>query len=344
MIADLNDGTANGLPAYFTASGGFIYFTGLGTGTGFEVRRTTGAQGNIALIGEMGTTDSSGPRGFVDSDGILYYAAEGNDVAGYDLFVYDHVGEPLHLEFDDGDIFPRALLPFGDGEVIFNAVDADGGRELWRSDGTLAGTHRIIDLYPGDMDGVFGTGAAGESFHVCHDSLVYFAGADGVNAAGEFVYELFVSDGTAEGTHLVSDHFPGTAGSDPGGFFEFGERIYFAATDPVVGREPFYLDIGTVSAVADPHSNILFAQSPFPNPLPRGGDLTLELELVHSTDLYVQLVDIMGRVVQNGKELGNFPAGAHTIQIKVNDKLPSGLYQVAVFGNKGQTGFLVVLE
>ncbi|MEZ4687282.1 MAG: hypothetical protein R3B47_14800 [Bacteroidia bacterium] len=42
-----------------------------------------------------------------------------------------------------------------------------------------------------------------------NDSLVYFAGADSIHADGEYVFELFVTDGTAAGTKLISDHFSG---------------------------------------------------------------------------------------------------------------------------------------
>lgn len=343
MIADLNEGSADGFPSGFTASGGFIYFSGLGTNTGFEVRRTNGEEGNIALIGEMGTTDSSWPRDFVDADGRLYYVAEGNDEAGFDLFVYDHVGDPLHLDFMSGDIFPRALMPFGDGEVIFNATN-ESGRELWRSNGTLAGTQMITDLYPGEMDGVFGTGAPGESFYVWEDSLVYFAGADGINAAGEFVYELFVSDGTEAGTQLISDQFPGTEGSNPGNFFEFGDRLYFAATDPVFGREPYYLDFGIISATAQANNDLSITQLPFPNPLPDEMPIHTTIQLAKGTKIYAQLFDLKGTQVQGIQDLGYFPAGRHALQIPLGD-YPSGLYQLVLNGGTlNQISIPIVLE
>lgn len=343
MLADLNEGPSDGFPSGFTQSGGFVYFSALGTGTGFEVRRTNGQQGNAELVGEMGTTDSSNPRDFVDSDGRLYYAAEGNDAAGYDLFVYDHVGQPVHLDFIEGDIFPRALIPFGNGEVIFNAEN-EFGRELWRSDGTLAGTQMITDLYPGEMDGVFGTGAPGESFYVWQDSLIYFAGADGVNAAGEFVYELFVSDGTEAGTELVSDQFPGTAGSNPGNFFEFGERLYFAATDPNVGREPFYLGLGNVSAITSVPQGLMLTQAPYPNPLASGEVLTVHVDLSEGTKVYAQLVDLLGKSVQPMQDLGYFPLGVHQLQVPLLH--PSGgLYQLVLRSERGgRISVLVYME
>ncbi|MCB0651693.1 MAG: hypothetical protein KDC85_10495 [Saprospiraceae bacterium] len=346
MITDLNEGTANAFPSGFTKSGGYIYFSGLGTDSGVEVRRTNGEEGNIELIGEMGgTTDSSNPRDFVDSDGRLYYAAEGDDVAGYDLFVYDHVGDPFHIEIAEGDIFPRAIMPFGDGEVIFNAED-DSGRELWRSNGTIEGTYRIIDLYPGAMNGVFETGAVGESFYMCRDSLVYFAGSDGLNAVGEFVFELFVSDGTEAGTHIISDQVVGSGGSNPGSFFEFGNRLYFAASDALIGREPFYLDKEMTNSVSEVMAGITFSQAPYPNPLPHGSMLTIEMELASSTDIHAQLFDLTGRPIKNIQNMGHFQAGKCTIQFSPEHYAPDapGFYTLEISTQKSRVSLPIIME
>ncbi|MBO9521075.1 MAG: hypothetical protein J7518_06010 [Nocardioidaceae bacterium] len=43
--------------------------------------------------------------------------------------------------------------------------------------------------------------------------------------------ELFVTDGTTAGTHLVSDALPGTGGSNPQHLLAFGGRIYYSAQD-----------------------------------------------------------------------------------------------------------------
>lgn len=343
MIADLNDGTANGDPYDFVQSGGYVYFSALGTNTGVELRRTNGSEGNVELIGELGTTDSSWPREKVDSDGILYYAAEGNDAAGYELVVYDHVGQPLHIDFNGVDIFPRALMAFGDGEVIFNA-ETENGRELWRSDGTLAGTYMIIDLYPGEKDGVHGIGAPGESFYVWNDSLVYFAGADSVNAKGEFVYELFVTDGTAAGTSLVSDQVPGTEGSNPGNFFEFGDRLYFAATDANIGREPFYLDFGTTTSINEPYSDLSISLSAYPNPLPKGSSLNVAIDLATATEVHAQLYDLQGNSVKGILSLGHLPTGQHDLQVQLGDH-PSGLYYLVLNTSTGsQVNMPILME
>ena len=331
MIEDLNEGTADGFPSGFTASGGYVYYGGLGTNSGFEVRRTDSTGRPSDLIGNFGTTASSRPRDFVDSDGTLYYVSDGAGTAGFELFVYNHVGNPVALDFSDGDIFPRALMPFGNGKVVFNA-EKDHGREMWISDGTLAGTQMIIDLYPGPKDGVFGTGAPGESFYVWEDSLVYFAGADSIHAQDEFVFELFVSDGTAAGTQLVGDLVPGTDGSNPGHFFEFGGRLYFAATHPTVEREPFYLGLPAITSIAAVRTPLI--RQPYPNPLPHAAPLYTPIDLKTGMALRAEVYDLQGRLVQETKELGYFPAGAHTLEVNLHDHL-KGVHCLRILGEQG---------
>lgn len=345
MIDDLNVGTGNGNPAWFTASGGYVYFSALGTDTGVELRRTNGTQGNVELIGEFGgTTDSSWPEHLTDSDGTLYYAAVGLGSAGHDLYVYDHVGDPLHIDFNIiGDIFPRALMPFGNGEIIFTAKTSASGRELWHSDGTQAGTKMITDLYPGEKDGVYPIGFPQESFYVWKDSLVYFSGADSVHATDEFVYELFVSDGTEAGTKLVSDHVPGAAGSNPGDFFEHGNRLYFAMSDLTIGREPYFLDFGNVNGIFEPKEGLTISQLPFPNPLPKGQALNVEINLPSGSEISTQVFDLQGRLVQEETNVGYFPAGNHVIKIKTGNQ-PAGFYYLVLRTGDGSQTQKFVME
>ncbi|WP_413467323.1 ELWxxDGT repeat protein [Pleurocapsa sp. FMAR1] len=58
---------------------------------------------------------------------------------------------------------------------------------------------------------------------------------------GENGDELWVSDGTTEGTHLVEDINPGSDDSFPGNFTEFNNQLYFSADDGENGRELFKL-------------------------------------------------------------------------------------------------------
>ena len=134
-----------------------------------------------------------------------------------------------------------SLTAVGD-RVFFSAAEPVGdpqrrGRELWTSDGTVAGTVRVKDIMPGPAPG----GPAGSSnpqglFEF--GGLLYFNADDGVNGA-----ELWQSDGTAEGTLLARDIYVGAAGSQPMPLGRLGEHFYFAAADFQRGRELWRLDV-----------------------------------------------------------------------------------------------------
>ena len=89
---------------------------------------------------------------------------------------------------------------------LFSATDGSRGRELWRSDGTAAGTFLVKDINSG----------AGESkpYHFTQvGGTVFFVADDGSRGV-----ELWRSDGTAAGTALVKDIYPGTGSSGILGF------------------------------------------------------------------------------------------------------------------------------
>ena len=73
-----------------------------------------------------------------------------------------------------------------------------------------------------------------------------------VNAPGPKVFftateatdgeELWISDGTAEGTHMVKDIYPGTTGSNPQWLCVAGNLCFFSATTPAEGTELWVSD------------------------------------------------------------------------------------------------------
>ena len=66
---------------------------------------------------------------------------------------------------------------------------------------------------------------------------VFFSATDGSHGR-----ELWVTDGTPEGTRLVRDIRPGAAGSTPRSLTRVGERLYFSADDGSHGRELWMSD------------------------------------------------------------------------------------------------------
>jgi ELWxxDGT repeat protein len=101
-----------------------------------------------------------------------------------------------------GDSTPFDLTALN-GIVIFSASGGGKGRELWRTDGTAAGTVRVLDIHVGkrssDIRGITRVG-----------DLAYFIANDGPHGS-----ELWVTDGTALGTHMTKDIVPGKGSGNP---------------------------------------------------------------------------------------------------------------------------------
>ena len=119
--------------------------------------------------------------------------------------------------------------PFGcavfNNAVYFSAFDGTGGFELWKSDGTAAGTVRVKDINPGANGSIPG------GFTV-FNGAVYFSAFDGTSG-----FELWKSDGTEAGTVRVKDINPGPGGSSPFGFAVSNNALYFSADDGTNGFE-----------------------------------------------------------------------------------------------------------
>lgn len=105
------------------------------------------------------------------------------------------------------------------GAFYFSADDGTTGLELWRCDGTAAGTQLVKDLIPGAAGSVPGDLAVmgGELFFAARDATT-----------GR---ELWKSDGTELGTVRVKDIRPGISGSNPIGFEVLGAKLYVIADD-----------------------------------------------------------------------------------------------------------------
>lgn len=129
-----------------------------------------------------------------------------------------------------------AFMVLYNGEIYFRADDNVHGRELWKSDGTEAGTVMVKDIYPGSDD------SDPEYFAVCN-GVLYFSANDGVNGG-----ELWRSDGTAAGTQMLKDITPGD-NSYPAFMVDVNGVLYFVIgnSNPVVANRGLWKSDGTVA-------------------------------------------------------------------------------------------------
>ncbi|NOK04355.1 hypothetical protein HNV27_22665 [Myxococcus xanthus] len=193
-----------------------------------------------ALWRSAGTTASTVPvKHLDDSPGRLtvvgqqLFFTEGFMEHGADLWVSDGTTagtrQVKDLAPEGGTASLANFIAVGNKLYFFRSVRptliAAENLELWRSDGTSAGTVRVKDLGPMDtVNGPFDLASVGNRLFM---SL-------GMPDTG---VELWVSDGSASGTRLVKDINPGAASSFPRSLTQAEGVLYFSADDAVHGRE-----------------------------------------------------------------------------------------------------------
>src|SRR6266511_2507334 len=111
------------------------------------------------------------------------------------------------------------------GTLFFNANDGTNGFELWKSDGTTAGTALVKDIRSGAGDG-------NPYFLTDVNGTLFFSANDGTNG-----YELWKSDGTTAGTVLVKDINSGATGSYPTFLTNVSGTLFFRANDGAKDRK-----------------------------------------------------------------------------------------------------------
>ncbi|HYW78057.1 MAG TPA: ELWxxDGT repeat protein, partial [Thermoguttaceae bacterium] len=112
------------------------------------------------------------------------------------------------------------------GSTLFFAATNDAnGTELWRSDGTAAGTALVLDINAG-------SNSSSPSDLTAVDGVLFFSAREDTHGR-----ELWRSDGTADGTVLVSDIYAGTNSSNPDELIDVDGTLYFSAYESTNGRE-----------------------------------------------------------------------------------------------------------
>ena len=149
------------------------------------------------------------------------------------------------------------------------ASDNVHGPELWRTDGTAAGTSLVKDINPG-------LPSSDITNMIFKNGAFYFSANDGVNG-----YELWKSDGTNAGTVLLKNISSGSNSSTPSEFVKMGNDVYFFAKDPVNGTALWKTDGTTAGTV------LIKAVAATPSGFPIPFELTVfnNMLIFHNADL-----------------------------------------------------------
>ncbi len=296
LVADINLHQSpfdqqSSYPSNFAEVNGTLFFTASDSAHGRELWKSDGTAEGTVLVKNISPDQyySFGPSNLTNVDGTLYFAAD-DGVHGQELWKSDgtEAGTVLVKDISAGPYgyayssYPGQFRNVN-GTLFFTADDGVNGRELWKSDGTDAGTMMVKDIntdsysssYPEQLTNVDGT--------------LFFTANDGINGGqlwksdgteagtvivkttpgfGQYVYdltavggtlffngyddanpgrELWKSDGTDAGTVMVKDISPGAYyDSNPMNLTDVNGTLYFMANDNVNGRELWKSD-GTES-------------------------------------------------------------------------------------------------
>jgi ELWxxDGT repeat protein len=238
MVADINQGEKGSNPTEMFVLDGDLYFAATDGNTagdhGVELWKSDGTEAGTSMVADINPGKaSSDPGDFVEMGGILYFqATDGNTAADHGVELWKsngtEAGTSMVADINPGKASsdPGDFIEMG-GILYFHATDGnsagDHGVELWKSNGTEAGTTRVADINTGKD-------SSNPQDFVEVGGILYFQATDG-NTAADHGVELWKSDGTEAGTSMVRDINPGKASSNPGDLVEVGGILYFNATD-----------------------------------------------------------------------------------------------------------------
>jgi ELWxxDGT repeat protein len=208
-----------------------LLFVVYGAGQTAELWKSDGSETGTIRLADLPGSSNSPPREFTVVNERVFFLTATQD-REYQIWISDgsSSGTALVAALPGLQSDPRAA---GAGGLFYvSAADEFGGRELWKSDGTPAGTHRVKDIWPG-------TDSSFPSEMVGGQGFVFFAANDGASGI-----ELWSSDGSEAGTQLVADINP-TGSSNPSDLTFIDGTLYFSADDGVRGKELWKLDVSS---------------------------------------------------------------------------------------------------
>lgn len=237
LVKDINpSGSSSSVPANFCVVNNTLYFSASDGINGTELWKTDGTAAGTVMVKNIrpAANTSSNPTNLTNCNGILFFAAN-DGTNGNELWKSDGT--------DAGTIMLKDIYPGANGamntgntnemvvmgnQLFFAAFNPTIGRELWKSDGTEAGTVLVKDIS-------VGSGGSSIKYLTAVNNILFFVADDHTTFGVD--EELWATDGTNAGTYLVKDINPGLPPSKPSNLINLNGVLYFSAYTNQYGYE-----------------------------------------------------------------------------------------------------------
>jgi ELWxxDGT repeat protein len=268
MVMDINPGSGDASPRYLVSLNGKLYFQADNGTDGVELWESDGTEAGTKMVANVyAGAESSAPDMLTVLDGKILFrattvasAADGKKW----LHIYDPETGVASLVSEiqarsEGDaVIPRIQVDNKHKVAYFIGEPVGENQEVYKTDGTPAGTGKIMDVTPEAL------GSSNIQWVYVHDDSVVvwrqktprkYAGADSANYVQHLSEQIWISGGTAATTRLLS-HFDKNVDIDGNGVntqFAFpvswNGKLYFRADNGVNGVELCVSDLTTEGTV-----------------------------------------------------------------------------------------------
>jgi trimeric autotransporter adhesin len=223
-----------------------MIFKAFNNSFGTELWITDGTEAGTFILKDISSGSTSTNIYDLTNIGSKVYFSANDPTYGVELWVTDGTSDGTHMVLD---IYSPSCLSCSsyptnfrelNGNLIFTAQSSALGTEIWKSDGTAAGTSVLKNIYPSST-------SSDPQYLTKVGSKIFFTAENGIVGR-----ELWATDGTSAGTNLVKDinqnnsvgnlSFP----NNNSVFINVNGTLFFLANSGIEGYELWKSD-GTTS-------------------------------------------------------------------------------------------------
>ena len=221
LLKDIVEGPASSTPTFLVSAGSKAYFstsysTSSSGGTSNGIWVTDGTTAGTVKLSNAGNE----PYPLSAVGNTLYFSAT-LPATGRELWKTDGTAAGTMMVADlypgtaNANLYNRNAGVSIGNVYYFSCTNSGQGTDLWRTNGTSAGTV-LVKHIPSGYEGATGLTVIGSTLYFCINDL-------------EHGYELWRSDGTSAGTFMVKDIVPGAGSGVSGYLANAGNQLFFSA-------------------------------------------------------------------------------------------------------------------